>query len=467
MAALFTVAAMVSLSRARDPLDDYVASLVAKAHEQNLAEDEMWLRLGHYRKTLFGNWKSEQDNRAFFLAEDGKADPQAELDATLRGIFAPEIPNEKGSVQHPLCRFPARAMFLARALDIDMGRVRQRDCPRVRAFAKALNPKGVSLVFSSYYLNNPASAFGHTFLRFHRGSTANGSERADLTDFGIDFAANVDTRNAFVYAFKGLSGLFPGTFHRIPYYYKVREYNDYESRDLWEYELDLTDQELLMLTAHIWELGSAHFDYFYLTENCSYHILGALEGAGPRFDLIDKTRFPVLPADTVKIVWDNPDLVRRIRFRPSIRTQFQSRAAMLSNEELDLVAALARDPDAPLPEGIEEDRVIAVFDAAADLIDLTYAKELILKTDGDAAELKRRLLARRAAIRRPSPSLDYAAPPSETPHNGHGAMRVGVGGGGGGWRRRFRGGPRPARFARSRRSGARLSGNVADRVSAF
>ena len=25
----------------------------------------------------------------------------------------------------------------------------------------------------------------------------------------------------------------------MPYYYKVREYNDYESRDLWEYELEL------------------------------------------------------------------------------------------------------------------------------------------------------------------------------------------------------------------------------------
>ena len=41
-------------------------------------------------------------------------------------------------------------------------------------------------------------------------------ERRELLDYGIDFSADVDTGNAVLYALKGLTGLFPGTFKRIP-----------------------------------------------------------------------------------------------------------------------------------------------------------------------------------------------------------------------------------------------------------
>src|SRR5690606_26093360 len=122
--------------------------------------------------------------------------------------------------------------------------------------------------------------FGHTFLRINRRNS-DLAPRQELLDYGVDFSAGVDTDNAVVYALKGLLGFFPGVFRRIPYYYKVREYNDYELRDLWEYELSLTQREVDLVVAHLWELGSTHFDYYYLTENCSYHVLGALEVARP------------------------------------------------------------------------------------------------------------------------------------------------------------------------------------------
>ena len=70
-------------------------------------------------------------------------------------------------------------------------------------------------------------------------------------------------------------------FHALPYFYKVREYNDYESRDLWEYDLNLSPRAVAMLVAHLWELGSTYFDYFYLSENCSYHSLAVLGVAEP------------------------------------------------------------------------------------------------------------------------------------------------------------------------------------------
>jgi hypothetical protein len=42
---------------------------------------------------------------------------------------------------------------------------------------------------------------------------------------------------------KVLTGQYPGEYSIMPYYRKVKEYGDFESRDLWEYELNLTPEE--------------------------------------------------------------------------------------------------------------------------------------------------------------------------------------------------------------------------------
>src|SRR5262249_27241324 len=146
--------------------------------------------------------------------------------------------------------------------------------------------RSVTFVFSSYYLNNPASAFGHAFLRINRADDEIPEERRQLLDYAIDYTAQVDTDNPIVYALKGIFGLFPGTFRKIPFYFKVREYNDYESRDLWEYELDLDEHQRKLLLAHVWELGSTFFPYYYVTANCAYAILAAIEAADPSFELL-------------------------------------------------------------------------------------------------------------------------------------------------------------------------------------
>src|SRR5205814_8251235 len=102
------------------------------------------------------------------------------------------------------------------------------------------------------------------------------------------FAAVADTSNAMLYALARPVGSCRGEFVARPYFYKVREYADFESRDLWEYELALDGRKLALLVAHLWELGQTWFDYYYATENCSYQILGALEAADPEADQIGR-----------------------------------------------------------------------------------------------------------------------------------------------------------------------------------
>ncbi len=435
-ATLLAVAALLQARDARaagpavraDPR--YIDALIARAHALHLADMTTWRRLGHYRHQLFGGWKSEADAREFFLSPEGKDDPSAELDATIRGLFGPAPADKK--LQHPYCRFPARLAWLNAKLHFDFSRVPRRSCPRFQEFVHQLRARSITLVFSSYYLNNPASAFGHTFLRINKLDRRRDEHDLELLDYGIDFSATVDTSNSFIYTFKGLTGMFPGVYRRVPFYLKVREYNDHDSRDLWEYELNLTHAEVSLVIAHLWELGSNYFDYFYLSENCSYHILDALDVASPKLHLLDKVGWPVIPADTIKSVMAEPGLVRSIHYRPSIRTQVRARLDKLDGDEKDALSELMSDPEAPFPAGFDQPRRVAVLDAALDLADFRYADDLTKPPalrDPAGEQLQQRLLERRAAILAESPDLVVAPPFRKMPHMGHGSTRVGLGSG--------------------------------------
>lgn len=405
-------------------------ALIARAKRENLAHSPHWLRLLHYRQGMFGGFSSEADGKPFFLAAEGKSEPAAELEATLRALFSAGPDEQANGLQHPYCRFPARRRFLERALGLSAV-LPQRACARYVAFLGSLRPDGVTLIFSSYYLNNPASAFGHTFLRIEKGGRPSDGEPTDLLDHGVDFSATVDTSNALLYAIKGLSGLFPGEFRKVPYYNKVREYNDFESRDLWEYELSLTSDEVAYVAAHLWELGATYFAYYYLSENCSYHVLGLLESASPRLRLLEHLRWPVIPADTVKALYKNAGLVRRVHYRPSNRTQLGNRLSALDSTERDFLARLLASPNIPFPATMPAARQVKVLDTALDLIDVRLARELVKERSelDPEADVQQALLLRRSEYELET-APDLTVPPfRRMPQFGHGSRRLGLGGG--------------------------------------
>mgnify|MGYP000400942330 CR=1 FL=1 len=105
----------------------------------------------------------------------------------------------------------------------------------------------MSLVFSAYNVSSPSSAFGHTLLRVSKEklSAKSNKRKYELLDYGINYAASIpEGTNPMLYAFGGMGGIFPGNFSSVPYYYKIREYNDYEARDIWSYELNLSQEEV-------------------------------------------------------------------------------------------------------------------------------------------------------------------------------------------------------------------------------
>lgn len=405
-----------------------------------LSQDPQWLNLIHYKKSLFG-WRSEVATKNFFLSPHGKVDPLAELESTLDLMLKKE--NEFPKNRHPQCLFPGRKKFILEKGVVQENELPFVSCPLYDLFRQRTKAQSATFIFSSYYLNTPASAFGHTLLRLNQSEK---NDQGGLLDAGINYAATVDTDNALLYALKGLAGFFHGQFSLFPYYFKVREYNDFESRDLWEYELNLTHNQIDWMLAHLWDLGESSFNYYYLTQNCSYHLLGLLDVADPSLHLLDQVGYFVIPSETVKIVYDvkKGKLIKKIVFRPSALSRFLARMETLNLKEKSyfLKQDLLDVPKETLKEFTPESQA-AILDTMIDYYDFRFAKEL-LKNDETILQKKWPYLVARGNLPISPRPLHFAEKEQLTaPHLGHPSMRWGLFGGikkGGGslWQGDFR-----------------------------
>jgi hypothetical protein len=424
MRLLALLAGLLLFGRVGAADDAYLGDLLARSRELRLAERPEWLKLGHYVPNLGGRGvHSLVDSPAFFNARTGKDDPRAELEATLGAFFAPAEAQVSG--QHPQCAFVARYAWLDEQLRFDARRLPRRECARYREWHAALNAEHLTLVFASAYLNNPSSMYGHTLLRVDaRGQ----DEHTRLLAYAINFAADTDEKNGLVFAVKGLLGGYPGTFSVLPYYLKVREYGDLENRDLWEYELELSPQEVERVLRHAWELLPAYFAYFFFDENCSYHLLGLLQVARPELELTAPFRLWALPSDTVRELARTPGLVRKVTYRPANSTIIERRIAGMPAEERrmarDLGIGKADAASAPLG-ALPAERAAAVLETAYDY--LTYRRASGEHDVADPQALAHELLLERNRIDAPSqaPRIE----PGVRPDEGHGTSRASLGAG--------------------------------------
>jgi hypothetical protein len=396
----------------------YREELSARARVLRLSGERKWLKLLHYRPRG-GGWRSEADGGGFFLAPDGRTDPAAELEADLAAFFAPEP--AKG--QHPQCRFPARYHWLKEKLAFDPARLPERSCPDFEAWRGAIDAEAVSVVFASAFLNNPASMYGHTFLRLHRKGGGDA-----LLDYTINFAATPDTSNALMYTLKGLNGSFKGEYSLLPFYMKTQEYGSLEMRDLWDYRLNLTPEQLADLVRHGWEMGSTHFNYYFFTKNCSYQLLTLLEAADETLDVSSRFFWAVIPADTVRVLLDRPGFVEPPLFRPSFSTEIRARRARMAPPELALATRLGRKVS---PEGLGDvaafpkERQALILESANDY--LRYRKGYYLEQSTETFNAIHDLLRARGRLGLPPAPAPVARPfPLEA---GHDTARLGVGGG--------------------------------------
>lgn len=402
---------------------DQISIALRVSAQKKLSQKKQWRKLLHFEEQMFGlATYSQVDSTQFFLAKDGFRNAESELEADIKAMWsAPQAPEEAITQ----CLFPARYRYIKENLSPEIREFPDRECPRFLKYLGALKGQSASLVFSSFYLDNPSSAFGHTFLRVNKAPAENGN-RYELLDYGINYAAEADTGNAFIYAMKGLFGFFPGRYTSVPYYMKVREYNNSEARDLWEYELNIGPAEMDMLISHVWELGQAWIDYWYLTENCSYHMLTLLEAADPKIDITSVVKKWVIPSDTVKDVYSIPGLVKSFHYRPAVRTEFFYRLNKLGQEDQKYLKILLNKREIPVDlQTRSEINQRDLLDAAIDYVDFKFPHET--QKPGAETDFKNKLLNARSAISLLTEVLKIPIPEREMPHLGHGSRRWGLG----------------------------------------
>lgn len=383
--------------------------------------------LGHYHPGFCKGWKSSADGPGFFLAGDkGASDPEAELMATIAAFDAPAVPanNQNEAEQHPQCRFPARWSWLKQALSIDTSRMSEQPCPLFASWRQAIAPEKVTLVYSAAYINSPASMYGHTFLRLSRRT----GEGQRLIDYIVNFAADATTDNGILYALLGLTGGFAGRFYVMPYYVKIQEYSNIESRDLWEYELALTPSEAERLVEHTWETRSTHFNYYFVTENCSYFLLELIEAARPSLRLSDRFHGPTIPTETLRVLLSVPGLAKGRGSRPSLRAQVLARKATLTRQETKAAEVLSqRGREAQgLIAGWPGPRQARTIDAAYDLLRFREGLKKDPSPEFQRKERELLILRGRTGI---EPLHDDVRPASDAPETGHRSLRFGAAGG--------------------------------------
>ena len=401
---------------AADP--GYCGELIQRAEDLRLHEDPYWRILLHYRDGFAGGPVSRIDDPAFFCAPDGKTNPRAELAATLAAFFAPAAAN---AGDHPVCRFVARFHWLSKQLEIDPEQLPVPACEPFRQVRDHLDIASATLVFPSAYLNTPASMFGHTLLVF------DSRDHNRLLARAVNYAAL--TRESFgpFFAVAGIFGAYPGYYSIEKYYDKVEQYNDINHRDMWEYELDFTRDELARILRHTWELQNISSRYYFFQENCSFNLLYLLDAGRPALRLTDEFRFWVIPIDTVKAV-ARRGVIRRVGYRPSQASILRDLVARTEDAQQALAHAVAhgRAPAGAIadryPDG--DERRLAL-DLAAE-----YAQYLYTREDIPPEAYRTRVLdilrLRSRQGRSPEPE---AVPVPAHPEDGHAPARIGLGGG--------------------------------------
>ena len=246
-----------------------VENALSETQLDKLAHHPTWLKLLHYnRKSM----KSEIHDDEFFLSSQGHTDPKAELMATIRAYTMPwpDITDK-----HPRCQFPARYFWLSQHITFPNYTYRLPQCTRLEKWAIFDEKKTISVILVSGYLGNPASTFGHVLLKLNNTAY---EDPVDLLNLSINYGA-VIPEHEFVwrYVIRGLLGGYQATYSDRYFYSHDLTYSRTEFRDMWEYELSLTEQERKLIEYHLFEIKSHHLNYYFIKQNCAYRTGQLLE----------------------------------------------------------------------------------------------------------------------------------------------------------------------------------------------
>lgn len=396
-----------------------IDTMLRLAQQAQLAQSAEWNKINQYHPTL-GGVKSRVDDTSYFLAENGKRDPQAELEATIRAAYD-EVMAEQ-SRQPKLCRWIARYQYLNRSMKALGFEYPAPRCEGFERWKSGMARDNVSMIFASIYLNSPASMYGHIFMRF---DSAKMGEFNRLSDTTVGYTVNSNGDFGPLFLAQSLAGGFPGNFVSVPYFMKVREYADLENRDLWEYQTDFTPAEIDKMHAFIWEQSFTYVDYYFADDNCALILLATLEAGRPDLNLITSAKPWLAPLDTVKVL-RNAGVVTKKRYRPSQYSTLISNVERAPEAVREQAVALAHSMKLPeeIP-GANTQEQAQLLDLALGVLEYERNQKNSEQESIPISQFQLKLATLRSRVDSPAAYLP-APTPRQSPDEGHDSFRIGM-----------------------------------------
>jgi hypothetical protein len=393
-----------------------------------LARQPTWLKLLHFTDEA---GLSEVLSEDFFLSPEGRKNPEAELRAALAAYAAP-WPEDGNS--HARCRFPARYHWLSQQISLPDYTPAPPQCAAFNRWSLPDRTRSVSLFLVSGYLGNPASVFGHSLLKLNTGAD---DDQAGLFDLTVSYGALVpQDEPVWRYILRGLGGGYQAGFSDRYFYTQYLVYSRTEFRDIWDYELLLTDAQRTLLLLHLWEILGRKFTYYFLDQNCGYRLAELLELVLDE-PLLERAKYWYAPVETFHRLEDLdrqrraaglPGLIRAARFIPSAQRRLRHQFSLLRPaEQAAAQAVIKQGPDA-LPASMAKLRPERQAEVADTL--LAYANYRLTAEQpapsAAAKAMKNRLLPARFLL--PPSSGPLAEPPAlDSPAAGNKPMLTGIG----------------------------------------
>ncbi len=294
--------------------------IIKTAIEKNLHKSHIWKSL-----LQVTNDKLNIKDPNFILSGDNFS-LENELVKTIQSFF--DVPNT--SFKHPICRFPARFFWIKSELGLSDDIFPDVRCDEFEEYLNRAPAQKIYLVFVSENVAQPSSMMGHVFLKLS-GDDYNSNH----VDHAISFYTIIDSVNIPLLIAKSTIIGMKGVFSLLPYSEQVQRYLEVEDRNVWEYELALSEKNKLLMYYHIWELKDLQMRYLFTGYNCATVIYNILSLSSEDF-LRNTKRLWITPKDVIKEAYRN-NLIIGTKLIPSNKWNIRMLSEALDNDSVSYI----------------------------------------------------------------------------------------------------------------------------------
>ncbi len=224
--------------------------LVKKAVDDEIYNKAEWSALLH----VYNNKPYIKDVR--FLLSWPDFSLKNELRLNIQAML-----NQKNN-QAFICKFPARTLWLQQQLQLPS--VSFTQCTDFIEYLDNAPVDQIKLVYVAENITQPSSMMGHVLLQLSGLNKKN-----KYVDHAVSFYTDVSGFNAPKFMFQATVTGKKGYFSLSPLNEKLERYHHQEQRNIWTYELALTEEQKQRIQYHVWELKTAPLTYYFKGYNCA------------------------------------------------------------------------------------------------------------------------------------------------------------------------------------------------------